>query len=476
MSKDLLKMADLDVPFCRTADRSAGLRELRDLLGEALSEGDAICLAHGRGEAFHADMPPDAVAFPSSTEQVQGIVRICAEHRIPVIAFGAGTSLEGNVSAVNGGVSVDLGRMDNILAVNQSDMDCVVQPGVSREALNVHLRDTGLFFPIDPGANASIGGMTATRASGTNAVRYGTMRDNILWLTVVMADGTVIKTARRARKSSAGYDLTRLFVGSEGTLGIVTEIGLRLHGQPECVTAASCAFEALEGAVQTVVQTLQMGVPIARIELMDAAQVRACNNYSNTALAEAPTILFEFHGSEASTKEQAELVGMIANENGGHGFEWVVLLEDRNRLWAARHKAYHAAKALRAGSEMIVTDICVPISRLAQCIVETHEDILECGLLAPIVGHVGDGNFHVLIAVDPLDAAEIETARAFNDRLVARSLAMEGTCTGEHGIGLGKQQKLIDELGDDTVEVMRRIKRALDPQNILNPGKIFQLG
>lgn len=464
-----------DLCSARTDIDLVGLQALDNLLGDRFTQAQAICLAHGRGEAFHADMPPQAVAFPTSTEEVQKILRICAQHRLPVIAFGAGTSLEGNVAAVEGGVCIDMSRMDKIIAVNASDMDCVVQPGVTREDLNAYLRDTGLFFPIDPGANATIGGMTATRASGTNAVRYGTMKDNVLWLTVVTADGAVIRTARRARKTSAGYDLTRLFVGSEGTLGIVTEIGLKLHGVPESIASATCAFKTLDGAVQTVVETLQMGVPIARIELMDPIQVRACNTYSNTTLAEASTLLFEFHGSEASTREQAELVGMVAEKNGGLGFAWASLAEERSKLWAARHKAYHAAQALRAGSQVIVTDVCVPISRLAECIIETQADIAETQLTAPIVGHVGDGNFHVLILVDPDDKAEIERARAFNDRLVARALAIEGTCTGEHGIGLGKQHKLIDELGADTVEVMRRIKQALDPQNILNPGKIFQI-
>lgn len=466
-------MADLGISS--TAIDVAVWGALETLLGERFTQTPAICLAHGRGEAFHADMPPQGVAFPGSTEEVQAIVQICARNNVPVIAFGAGTSLEGNVAAVHGGLCIDLSRMDKIIAVNDSDMDCVVQPGVTREDLNAYLRDTGLFFPIDPGANATIGGMTATRASGTNAVRYGTMKDNVLWLTVVMADGAVIRTARRARKTSAGYDLTRLFVGSEGTLGIVTEIGLKLHGQPESMASATCAFATLEGAVQTVVETLQMGVPIARIELMDPVQVRACNAYSKTELVEAPTLLFEFHGSEASTREQAELVGMVAENNGGLGFAWASLAEERSKLWAARHKAYHAAQALRAGSQVIVTDVCVPISRLAECIIETQADIGETQLIAPMVGHVGDGNFHVLIVIDPADTAEIERARSFNDRLVARALAMEGTCTGEHGIGLGKQEKLIDELGAETVDVMRRIKQALDPQNILNPGKIFRI-
>jgi len=442
-------------------------------MGDRMSENPNICLSHGRGEAFHGDMPPDAVIFPHSTEEVQAIVRICASYCIPVIPFGAGTSLEGNVAAPFGGVTLDMTQMDKILAVNDTDMDCVVQPGVTREGLNAHLRDSGLFFPIDPGANATIGGMAATRASGTNAVRYGTMRDNILWMTVVMADGKVIRTARRGRKSAAGYDLTRLFIGSEGTLGITTEIGLRLHGQPESSIAATCAFAGLEGAVQTVVETLQVGVPIARIEILDTRQVQAINAYSKTDLIEAPSLFFEFHGSESAVKEQAELVAMLAENNGGTGFEWAAQVEDRSRLWAARHNAYYAAQALRPGSQLIVTDVCVPISRLCECITRTHEDIAAIGLDAPIVGHVGDGNFHVMICVDPDNSEEVHRAEAFNDRLVARALSMDGTCTGEHGIGLGKQDKLIDELGEDAVDVMRKIKAVLDPQGIFNPGKIF---
>ncbi|WP_243453888.1 FAD-binding oxidoreductase [Sandaracinobacteroides saxicola] len=450
------------------------LDALESLLGERFTRSSAVRLAHGRGEAFHADMPPDAVVFPRSTAEVQAVVRLCAMQRVPLIAFGAGSSLEGNVAAVAGGVTLDLTAMDAILAVNDADMDCAVQPGVTREALNAHLRDAGLFFPIDPGANATIGGMVATRASGTNAVRYGTMRDNVLWLTVVTADGSVVRTARRARKSSAGYDLTRLFVGSEGTLGIVTEIGLRLHGQPEKIAAASVAFDSLDGAVRSVVEILQIGVPVARVEILDAAMVGAVNAYSKTGFAERPSLLFEFHGSEAGVREQAETVAMLTEANGGWGFEWALRTEDRNRLWAARHHAYHAAQGLRPGSRLIVTDVCVPIARLTECLVETHADIAAAGIVAPIVGHVGDGNFHVFLTVDPDNEAEIAQARELNDRLVARALAMDGTCTGEHGIGLGKQDKLVDELGSEAVALMRRIKQALDPHNILNPGKIFR--
>ncbi len=461
------------VPVSAMADLIAGMAALRALMGDRMTENRDVCLAHGRGEAFHADMPPDAVIFPHSTQEVQAIVQICAAHSIPIIPFGAGTSLEGNVAAPHGGVALDMTQMDKILVVNADDLDCVVQPGVTRESLNAYLRASGLFFPIDPGANATIGGMAATRASGTNAVRYGTMRDNVLWMTVVMADGKVIRTARRGRKSAAGYDLTRLFIGSEGTLGITTEIGLRLHGQPESSIAATCAFADLEGAVQTVVETLQIGVPIARIEILDTRQVQAINAYSKTDLIEAPTLFFEFHGSEAGVKEQAEMVGALAANNGGTGFEWAAQVEDRSRLWAARHNAYYAAQALRPGSRLIVTDVCVPISRLSECITLTHQDIAAINLDAPIVGHVGDGNFHVMICVDPGNIDEVRRAEDFNDRLVARALAMDGTCTGEHGIGLGKQGKLVDELGEDAVDVMRKIKNALDPQGILNPGKIF---
>jgi len=460
----------------RRADPDAlasGIAELVALLGDRCSTSAALLVAHGHGEAFHPDLPPDAVLFPACTSEVQAIARICSAHAIPMVPFGAGTSLEGNVAAAHGGVSLDMSRMDAILDVNTEDMDCAVQPGVTREALNAHLRDSGLFFPIDPGANASLGGMVATRASGTTAVRYGTMRDNVRWLSVVMADGTLLRTARRARKSSAGYDLTRLFTGSEGTLGIITEIGLKLHGQPEHVAAATCAFGDLSGAVNSVVETLQMGVPIARIELLDAVQVRACNLYSHTRLAEQPTLFLEFHGSQAGVCEQTEIVRLIAESHGGAQFQWATVAEDRSRLWAARHRAYSAAQALRPGSQLIVTDVCVPISRLTECIVDTHADIAEAGLVAPIVGHVGDGNFHVFLTVDPENCEERRQAQALNDRLVARALAMDGTCTGEHGIGLGKQDKLLDELGPDAVALMRRLKQACDPAGILNPGKIF---
>ena len=453
--------------------RERALDTLAQHFGSRMSRGEAVRAQHARGEGFHAPMPPDAVVFAQSAEEVAFAVRTCAEHRMPVVAFGAGSSLEGGVVAPEGGLCIDLSQMDRIVAIHADDLDCVVEAGVTREALNAQLRDLGLFFPIDPGANATLGGMAATRASGTTAVRYGTMRDNVLALQVVLADGRIIETAGRARKSSAGYDLTRLFVGSEGTLGIITAITLRLHGRPEAEAAAVCGFASLQGAVDCVVQTMQLGVPMARIELLDAAQVRACNAYSGTALDEQPTLFFEFHGSEASVREQAEMVGMLAAENGGGDFAWSTRTEERNTLWTARHHAYFAAQALRPGCSLMVTDVCVPISRLADCIVATHEDIDRLGLTAPIVGHVGDGNFHVMITVDPDDREEIAQVHAFNDRLVDRALAMEGTCTGEHGIGLGKREKLVDEMGEDGVKVMASIKAALDPAGILNPGKIF---
>ena len=449
------------------------LSELGLLLGNRLSTNVSLLTTHGRGEAFHPDMMPDAVAFPLNTEDVANIVRICATHKMPVIAFGAGTSLEGNVAAPFGGVSLDMSEMNAVVAIRPGDLDCTVQPGVTREQLNDALRHEGLFFPIDPGANATIGGMCATRASGTNAVRYGTMRDVVLWLQVVLADGSIIRTGRRARKTAAGYDLTRLLVGSEGTLGVITEIGLRLHGRPEATAVATSGFDSLNGAIDTVVQIMQIGVPIARVEFLDTLQVQAINAYSHTDLAERPTLMFEFHGSAAGVQEQCETVESLAEVNGGQGFSWATLTEDRNALWKARHNAYYAAQALRAGSQLVVTDVCVPISALTECIGDTHADIQATGLTAPIVGHVGDGNFHVMISVDPHNAEEIEAVRGFNSRLVDRALALDGTCTGEHGIGLGKQDKLVAELGLGTVDVMRRIKQALDPEDILNPGKIF---
>lgn len=451
----------------------AFLMQLRGIVGDRLSTVDAILEQHGRDESFHPVMPPDAVVFAQSTDEVRQVVSLCAAADIPIIPFGTGTSLEGHVAALHGGISIDVSQMNQILAVNAEDLDCRVQPGVTRKQLNTHLRDTGLFFPIDPGADASLGGMTATRASGTNAVRYGTMRENVLSLEVVLADGRVVRTARRAKKSSAGYDLTRLFVGSEGTLGVITEISLKLYGIPETISSAVCAFPDLESAVNTVITTIQSGIPVARIELLDALQMDACNQYSNLDYTVAPTLFFEFHGSAHGVQEQVENVGAISAEFGGTDFQWAEKTEDRNKLWQARHDAYYAGLALRPGAQGIATDVCVPISRLADCILETQADIAESGLIAPIVGHVGDGNFHLVIVVDPEDADEMSRAEALNERMVSRALSMDGTCTGEHGVGYGKIGFLEAEHGPG-LSVMRDIKRALDPGNIMNPGKIFR--
>lgn len=447
---------------------------LRGLLGQRLSTAAAVREQHGHDESYHETFAPDAVAFVRSTEEVQEVVRLCAEHRRPVIPFGTGTSLEGHVAALHGGISIDLTGMNRVLEVNAEDMDCRVEAGVTRKQLNEHLRDTGLMFPIDPGADASIGGMTATRASGTNAVRYGTMRENVMGLTVVMADGRVIRTGGRSRKSAAGYDLTRLFVGSEGTLGVMTEVQLRLHGIPEAISSAVCSFETMKGAVDTVIATIQMGIPVARIELLDEVQMAACNRYSKLDYPDAPTLFFEFHGTEASVREQAERVGEIAGEFGGGHFRWATRPEERSALWQARHDAYYAGLALRPGAKGWATDVCVPISKLADCILETKRDIEESGLLAPVVGHVGDGNFHLVYVIDPDDPEEMKRASEHNDRMVLRALALGGTCTGEHGIGYGKMQFLQAEHGD-AVGVMRSIKQALDPDNIMNPGKIFRV-
>jgi D-lactate dehydrogenase (cytochrome) len=447
---------------------------LDELLGNRFSTGHAICQQHGKDEGHLAGVSPQGVAFVTSTEEVAACIAICARHGIPAIPFGTGTALEGGVAALRGGVCLDVSRMSRVLQVNAEDLDVTVEAGLTRNQLNEHLRHTGLFFPIDPGADASIGGMTATRASGTNAVRYGTMRDNVLALTVVLADGRIIKTSRRARKSSAGYDLTRLFVGSEGTLGVITEITLRVYGMPEAMSSAICCFPDLKAAVDCVIETIQLGVPVARIELLDEAQVDAVNRHSGLSLTVAPTLLLEFHGSEAAVREQAETVGELAAEHGGSQFEWALRSEDRNRLWKARHDAAYACKALKPGADIWPTDVCVPISRLAECIEETRRDLAESRLIGPIVGHVGDGNFHVVLVVDTKDADEAARARAFNDRLVERALAMEGTCTGEHGIGHGKLDFLVAEHGE-AVSVMRDIKRALDPDNIMNPGKIVRM-
>ncbi len=450
------------------------LEELRGVVEQRLSTSEAVCFQHGKDESWHESLPPGAVVFAHTTEEVSEIVKICARHKIPVIPYGTGTSLEGHVGAVNGGVCIDLTEMNEILHVNAEDLDVTVQAGVRRKQLNEYLRDTGLFFPIDPGADASLGGMTATRASGTNAVRYGTMRENVISMTVVMADGRIIKTSSRAKKSSAGYDLTRLFVGSEGTLGVITEITLRLYGIPEAISAAVCPFPDLESAVNTVITTIQCGIPVARIELMDDIQMKALNAYSDFDYPEQNTLLFEFHGTELGVKEQAELVADIASDNGAGDFQWAVKAEERTKLWQGRHDSYYAAMALRPGAKGMATDVCVPISRLAESILEARKDVEEQGLLAPIVGHVGDGNFHVCFILDPEDKEEMDRVDGVNHRMVLRAIAMGGTCTGEHGIGIGKKEFLIAEHGE-AVSVMRSMKMALDPDNIMNPGKIISL-
>lgn len=435
----------------------------------------AVRKQHANTTTWLPNEPPDAVVYAGSTEDVQAIVKICAEHKVPVIPFGTGTSLEGHVNAPFGGISIDMMEMNKVLAVHPEDLDCVIEPGVTRKKLNEHLRDQGLFFPVDPGADASLGGMTSTRASGTNAVRYGTMKDNVLSLKAVLANGEVLRTARRAKKSSAGYDLTRLFVGSEGTFGVITEITLRLAGIPEAISAGVCPFPSVEAACNATIATIQSGIPVARIELLDALQVKACNAYSKLNLKETPTLFLEFHGSEASVAEQSERFGEIAAELDGGPFDWATKAEDRNKLWQARHDAYWAVIGLRAGANAFATDVCVPISRLAECVTATQQDIKDFNLVAPIVGHVGDGNFHVSVLMDMSDADEVGRGRQFHERLVARSLSMDGTCTGEHGVGEGKMKYLEAEHGKIGVDLMRTLKRSLDPDNILNPGKIVAL-
>ncbi len=447
---------------------------LKQRFGERFQTGKSIREQHGHTTTYIPNQMPDGVVFTETTAEVQEVVRACGEHRVPVIAFGVGSSLEGHVNAPGGGISLDTSRMNRILAVNAEDLDCTVEPGVTREDLNKYLRDTGLFFPIDPGANASLGGMAATRASGTNAVRYGTMRESVLSLTAVMANGETVTTGKRAKKSSAGYDLTRLLVGSEGTLGIITSLTLRLHGIPQAISGGVCPFPTLEAACQAVIATIQMGIAVARIELVNGLQMRAMKNYSKLDYPEGPCLFLEFHGSDAGVAEQAENFGMIAEEQGGGPFLWTSVAEERARLWDARHNAYWASLTLRPGAKGLSTDVCVPISRLAECVTETEVDIAEMGLIAPIVGHAGDGNFHTLVLMDPDDPAEIAKVEAFVARLNMRAIAMDGTCTGEHGIGQGKAGFLRHELGHG-VDVMRTIKQALDPLNILNPGKIVRL-
>ncbi len=450
------------------------LAELKAVFLDRLSTSMAMREHHGRDESSYDPMLPDAVVFAHTSEEVAAAVRLCNQYRFPIIAYGTGTSLEGHILALQGGLSIDLSQMNQVVAVNPEDLTVTVQAGVTRKQLNTEIKDTGLFFPIDPGADASIGGMAATRASGTNAVRYGTMRENVLSLTVVTAEGKIIRTGTRAKKSSAGYDLTRLFVGSEGTLGIITEVTLKIYPQPEAISAAVCSFNDIASAVNTVIQTIQMGVPVARVEFVDENGVRAFNKHDKLTLPEKPLLLFEFHGSEHGVKEQAELVQQIADDHQAIGFEWATRPEDRSRLWQARHNAYFALLQLRPGCRAISTDCCVPISRLAECLLETKADCEREKIIHGIVGHVGDGNFHVQMLVDPNDPEDIARAEGVNERMVHRAIAMDGTCTGEHGIGLHKIDFLIHETGEDAVDMMRSIKHALDPNNIFNPGKIFR--
>jgi D-lactate dehydrogenase (cytochrome) len=431
---------------------------------------------HGNTTTWLASEPPDAVVFPQTVDEVRQIVRLCATSGVPVIPFGVGTSLEGHVNAPFGGVSIDFRDMNRVLAVHAEDLDCVVEPGVTRKQLNEYLRDQGLFFPIDPGADASIGGMTATRASGTNAVRYGTMKDNVLALKAVLANGEVITTARRAKKSAAGYDLTRLFVGSEGTLGVITEITLKLQGIPEAIASGVCPFPSVEAACNATILTIQTGIPVARIELLDEMQVKACNAYSKLTLSEKPMLFLEFHGTQASVAEQSERFGEIASELRGGPFEWTTKPEERSRLWQARHDAYWAVRSLRPGTQAIASDVCVPISRLAECVTATQRDVADSGLVAPILGHVGDGNFHLSLLVDTEDLDEVARAETLLERLVERAMAMEGTCTGEHGVGQGKMKYLRAEYGEGALWAMRAVKDALDPRDIMNPGKIVAPG
>ncbi len=454
---------------------NAVIAALAAKFGNRLVTSQAVREQHANTTTWIANEPPDAVIFPQAAPDVQDIVRICAERRVPVIPFGTGTSLEGHVNAPYGGVSIDFRDMKRVLAVNSQDLDCVVEPGITRKELNEHLRDQGLFFPIDPGADASIGGMAATRCSGTNAVRYGTMKDNVLALKVVLANGELMTTARRAKKSSAGYDLTRLIVGAEGTLGVITELTLKLSGIPEAISSGVCPFPSLEAACNAAIATIQFGVPVARIELLDELQVKATNLYSKLTLPEVPMLFVEFHGSPAGVAEQAERFGEIARDLGGGPFEWATKPEDRSRLWQARHDAYWAGRALRPGAQALATDVCVPISRLAECVTATQRDVAELDLVAPILGHVGDGNFHLSLLVDMADEAEVKRVKALCERLIERALAMDGTCTGEHGIGQGKMKYLAGELGGPALAAMAAIKRALDPDDIMNPGKIVAL-
>ena len=451
---------------------STAIDILKQRFGDQLSTALSVRQHHSHTTTQIKSQIPDAVIFARETADVAAVVAVCQEHQCPIIPFGVGSSLEGHVNAPLGGVSIDMNAMDRVLSVHEADLDAVVQPGITREALNNYLRDTGLFFPIDPGANASLGGMAATRASGTNAVRYGTMKDNILALEAVMADGRVIRTGTRAKKTSAGYDLTRLLIGSEGTLGLITELTVKLQGIPEAIAGGICSFPSVEAACNTVITTIQYGIPVARIELLDAVQVRACNHYSGLELPEETLLLLEFHGTKHGVGEQSEMFGEIATDYTPHEFKWTTDQEERTKLWKARHDAFWAAMALVPGGSAMSTDVCVPISRLAECVEDTRRDIEETGIIAPIVGHVGDGNFHTLPIALPEDVDAWTRIKAFVERLSERAIAMDGTCTGEHGIGQGKMKYLRQEMGP-AVDMMLAVKKALDPNDILNPGKLF---
>ncbi len=454
---------------------AAAIAAMTAAFGNRVVTSQAVREQHGNTLTWVPNQPPDAVVFPQTTEDVQQMVRICAKHGVPVIPFGTGTSLEGHVNAPLGGVSIDLRDMNKVLAVHTEDLDCVIEPGITRKALNEHLRDQGVFFPMDPGADASLGGMAATRASGTNAVRYGTMKDNVIAMKVVLANGELMSTARRAKKSSSGYDLTRLMVGSEGTLGVITELTLKLSGIPDAIASGVCPFPSVDAACNATILTIQSGIPVARIELLDALQIKAVNAYSKLSLPEVPMLFVEFHGTDASVAEQSQQFGDIAKELGGGPFDWATKAEDRNRLWQARHDGYWAARHLRPGAAAFATDVCVPISRLADCVTATQREVARLNLVAPILGHVGDGNFHLSLMVDLDDADEVKRAKVLMERLVELALSMEGTCTGEHGVGQGKMKYLLAEHGAEAMAVMALIKRALDPQNIMNPGKIVTL-
>jgi D-lactate dehydrogenase (cytochrome) len=454
---------------------AAAIAALTAAFGNRVVTSQAVREQHGNTLTWVPNQPPDAVVFPQNTDDVQTIVRICAANGVPVIPFGVGTSLEGHINAPLGGVSIDFRDMNKMLAVHAEDLDCVVEPGITRKALNEQLRDQGLFFPIDPGADASLGGMAATRCSGTNAVRYGTMKDNVLAMKVVMANGELMTTSRRAKKSAAGYDLTRLMVGSEGTLGVITELTLKLSGIPEAIASGVCPFPSVDAACKATILTIQSGIPVARIELLDALQIKAVNAYSKLSLPEVPTLFVEFHGSDASVAEQSQRFGDIVADLGGGPFDWATKPEDRSRLWQARHDGYWAGRHLRPGASAFATDVCVPISRLAECVNATQREIAELNLVAPILGHVGDGNFHLTLLVDMQDTDELKRANILMERLVELALAMDGTCTGEHGVGQGKMKYLLAEHGAPALAAMAAIKRALDPQNIMNPGKIVAL-